>query len=184
MEGGYHHRPTPAHPHTPCHHHHKWVREALFIWMVCPFIATKPYVSKLLYWSTELGSSRCVFNQQTSIDSHGYMPVARLNRSSLSICTRTLNPLLPSAHKSARIGKILILKLEGIIKKISYERRNYELSKRAYLRLCLEKLKKKKNSGTKAWPNTFGHASAKYKKGSLLYLEGVMWIIREFFYAF
>ena len=37
-----------------------------------------------------------------------------------------LNPLLPSVHKSARFGKILILKLEGIIKKISYERRDYE----------------------------------------------------------
>ena len=31
------------------------------------------------------------------------------------------NPLQSSAHKSARIAKILILKLEGIIKKISYE---------------------------------------------------------------
>ena len=28
-----------------------------------------------------------------------------------------LNPLLPIAHKSARIGKISILNLEGIIKK-------------------------------------------------------------------
>ena len=37
-----------------------------------------------------------------------------------------INPLLPIAHKSARIVKILILKLEGIIKKISYERRDYE----------------------------------------------------------
>ena len=36
------------------------------------------------------------------------------------------NPLLLSAHKSARIFKISILKLEGIIKKISYERRDYE----------------------------------------------------------
>ena len=35
------------------------------------------------------------------------------------------NPLLPIAHKSARIDKISILKLEGIIKK-SYERRDYE----------------------------------------------------------
>ena len=32
------------------------------------------------------------------------------------------NPLLPIG----RIGKISILKLEGIIKKISYERRDYE----------------------------------------------------------
>ena len=37
-----------------------------------------------------------------------------------------VNPLLPIAHKSARIDKISILKLEGIIKKISYERRDYE----------------------------------------------------------
>ena len=36
------------------------------------------------------------------------------------------NPLLPIAHKSARIVKISILKLEGIIKKIFYERRDYE----------------------------------------------------------
>ena len=38
----------------------------------------------------------------------------------------TINPLLPIAYKSGRIYKILILKLEGIIKKISYERRDYE----------------------------------------------------------
>ena len=37
-----------------------------------------------------------------------------------------INPLLPIAHKSARIDKISILKLEGITKKISYERRDYE----------------------------------------------------------
>ena len=36
------------------------------------------------------------------------------------------NPLVPSAHKSVRIAKISILKLEGIIKIISYERRDYE----------------------------------------------------------
>ena len=36
------------------------------------------------------------------------------------------NPLVPSAHKSVRISKISILKLEGIVKKISYERRDYE----------------------------------------------------------
>ena len=39
---------------------------------------------------------------------------------------RFVNPLLPIAHKSAQIDKISILKLEGIIKKISYERRDYE----------------------------------------------------------
>ena len=50
------------------------------------------------------------------------------------------NLLLPSAHKSAQIAK----KLEGTIKKVSYERRDYEsVDKRAYLRLCLEKLRKK-----------------------------------------
>ena len=38
----------------------------------------------------------------------------------------SINPLLPIAHKSARIDKISILKLEGIIKIISYERRDYE----------------------------------------------------------
>ena len=45
---------------------------------------------------------------------------------SFVINLKKLNPLLPIAHKSARIDKILILKLEGIIKKISYERRDYE----------------------------------------------------------
>ena len=40
--------------------------------------------------------------------------------------TSYFNPLVPSAHKSVRITKISILKLEGIIKKISYERRDYE----------------------------------------------------------
>ena len=39
--------------------------------------------------------------------------------------TNLYNPLVPSAHKSVWISKILILKLEGIIKKISYERRDY-----------------------------------------------------------
>ena len=36
------------------------------------------------------------------------------------------NPLVPSAHKSVRIAKTSILKLEGIFKKISYDRRDYE----------------------------------------------------------
>ena len=36
------------------------------------------------------------------------------------------NPLVPSACKSARISKNSILKLKGIIKKMSYERRDYE----------------------------------------------------------
>ena len=41
--------------------------------------------------------------------------------------TTILNPLVPSVHKSAWITKNSILKLEGIIKKISYEHRDYEL---------------------------------------------------------
>ena len=53
-------------------------------------------------------------------------------------------------YKSARIDKISILKLEGIIKKISYERRDYEsVEEKSLSQLCLEKLRKKKNSGTK-----------------------------------
>ena len=42
-----------------------------------------------------------------------------------------------------RSAKIFILILEGIIKKISYERRNYGHSLRAYLWVCSEKVKKK-----------------------------------------
>ena len=42
------------------------------------------------------------------------------------VSIKYLNPLVPIAHKSAQIDKISILKLEGIIKKISYERRDYE----------------------------------------------------------
>ena len=65
--------------------------------------------------------------------------------------TNLLNPLLPIAYKSARIDKISILKLEGIIKQISYERRDYEsVEEKSIPKLCLEKLQKiKKNSGTK-----------------------------------
>ena len=41
-----------------------------------------------------------------------------------------------------RSAKILTLILEGIIKKISYERRDYEsVDEKAYLRLCPEKLR-------------------------------------------
>ena len=50
------------------------------------------------------------------------MPMMYSNSTSLYL----INPLLPVAYKSARIDKISILKLEGIIKKISYERRDYE----------------------------------------------------------
>ena len=37
-----------------------------------------------------------------------------------------LNSLCPNRTNSSCIAKILILKKEGIIKKISYERRDYE----------------------------------------------------------
>ena len=39
---------------------------------------------------------------------------------------KSINPLLPSAANMRRSAKILILILERIIKKISYERRDYE----------------------------------------------------------
>ena len=56
----------------------------------------------------------------------------------------SFNPLVPSAHKSVLIAKISILKLEGIIKKISYERRDYESvdEKSLYLKLSPEKRRK------------------------------------------
>ena len=62
-----------------------------------------------------------------------------------------INPLLPIAHKKARIDKISILKLEGIIKKISYERRDYESVDEKSLSKAMSRktMKKKKNSGTK-----------------------------------
>ena len=62
----------------------------------------------------EAGEVRCIAVQHCNASTH-----LRL----LCIC---INPLVPSAHKSVRIYKISILKLEGIIKKISYERRDYE----------------------------------------------------------
>ena len=45
------------------------------------------------------------------------------------LCSPTIaliNPLVPSAVNMRRNAKILILILEGIIKKISYERHDYE----------------------------------------------------------
>ena len=50
-----------------------------------------------------------------------------------------LNHLVPSAHKSARIAKISILKLEGIIKQISYERRDNELVDEKRLSLAMSR---------------------------------------------
>ena len=55
---------------------------------------------------------------------------------------------MPSVHKSEQIGKIMILKLEGIIKKFptSAASRDYESvdeQKRIHLRLCPGKRRKK-----------------------------------------
>ena len=56
------------------------------------------------------------------------------------------NPLVPSVANMRRNAKILILILEGIIKKISYEHRDYELvDEKTYLSLCPEKLRKKES---------------------------------------
>ena len=50
------------------------------------------------------------------------------------------NPFPPSVPIWHRFAKSSILILEGIIKKISYEHRDYEsVDERAYLRLCPEK---------------------------------------------
>ena len=64
------------------------------------------------------------------------------------------NPLLPIAHKSAQIDKISILKLEGIIKKISYERRDYESVDEKSLSKAVSKNYEKENSGTKGLNQT------------------------------
>ena len=66
-----------------------------------------------------------------------------------SVMCHRINPLLPIAHKSARIDKISILKLKGIIKKISYERRDYESVDEKSLSKAMSQKTTKKNSGTK-----------------------------------
>ena len=64
-----------------------------------------------------------VFQFQPTISSNSIS----ISSNHASISSRSsFNPLLPIAHKSARIDKISILKFEGITKKISYERRDYE----------------------------------------------------------
>ena len=64
--------------------------------------------------------------------------------------TNFLNPLLPIAYESAQIDKISVLKLEGIIKKISYERRDYESVEEKSLPQAMSRKKLwKKNTGTK-----------------------------------
>ena len=57
---------------------------------------------------------------------------------------------MPRAHKSVRIAKILILKLEGIIKKISYERRDYDsVDEKKSILGYVPKNDENKNSGIK-----------------------------------
>ena len=51
---------------------------------------------------------------------------AQLQELAKSAFLKALTLYCQFVHKSARIGKISILKLEGIIKKISYEPRDYE----------------------------------------------------------
>ena len=61
---------------------------------------------------------------------------------------------LPSVRKSERIAKISILKLEGTIKKISYEPRDYESVDEKSLSWALSrKTTKEKNSGSKGLNN-------------------------------
>ena len=72
-----------------------------------------------------------------------------------------------------RSGKILILILEGIIKKFSYERCDYESVDEAYLRLCPEKLrKKKKNSGSKGLKPMFLHVRPMKRTYTLINVPG------------
>ena len=72
---------------------------------------------------------------------------------------KALNPLVPSAANMRRNAKILILILEGIIKKISYDYESVD-EKKTYLCLCPEKLRKKKNSGSKGLKSLFqSHAT-------------------------
>ena len=63
---------------------------------------------------------------------------------------KKLNPLLHTGHYCVRMTKILILKLEGIIKKISYERRVYESVDDSSLSKAIsQKLTKKRTHATK-----------------------------------
>ena len=55
--------------------------------------------------------------------------------------------MLPSVSNMARLPKILILILEGIIKKISYERRDYKsVDEKSLSQAMSRKKQRKKNS--------------------------------------
>ena len=100
--------------------------------------------------------------------------------------TNFFNPLLPIAYKSARIDKILILKLEGIIKQISYERRDYESVEEKSLSQAMSRKTMKKRiqalKGLRKWKFTnflnpllhIAYESARIDKISVLKLEGII----------
>ena len=74
-----------------------------------------------------------------------------LNKIDVNSNAHIINPLVPSAHKTARMAKISILKLGGIIKKFPMSVAIMsQWTKRAYLRLFPEK-PRKKNSGSKGF---------------------------------
>ena len=57
---------------------------------------------------------------------------------------------MPGVHKCVRIAKITILRLEGIIKKISYDCRDYEsVDEKSLYKVMSRKTTKKYNSGIK-----------------------------------
>ena len=64
-------------------------------------------------------------------------------------CTKSffsLNPLVPSVLNIGRLTKILISIEEGILKKISYERRaNESVDEKCYLKLCHKKRRNKES---------------------------------------
>ena len=70
------------------------------------------------------------FQESVDLSNNNISTVKKITSTKLKhkilVLKQVYNPLVPSAYKSLRNAKILILKLEGIIKKISYERRDYE----------------------------------------------------------
>ena len=70
---------------------------------------------------------------------------------SCPVAQADINPLLHSGHNSVRMVKISIIKLEGIIKNISVERRDYKSvdEKRLCILGYVPKNDEKKNPGSK-----------------------------------
>ena len=63
-----------------------------------------------------------------------------------------INPLLPSVPYKVRLAKYLISISEGIIKFISYERRDYESVDEKSLSSTMSRYTQKNNSGSKGLP--------------------------------